>query len=538
MVAFTILDVARVPIYSHFRLVAGDPLDGMLALAIELHWPRVFQGLSLNWHDTNFFYPEKDTLGYNDAFFLHGVIMSVLRTFRIDPFLSMQIVDWCFHGIGFIAMYIFGRYTFKWPVAVCSLCAALFVTANSYYQHDAVHAQFLCCFVIPILGILQVAAFKKCYYQSKIPYVYMVAFSLIFGSLLITTFYTAFFFMLFDCVTLLIILGQYLLKNWSSLRWQVSWVVVTSFFIQVFLIILCSLPLLIIYLPKVSETGMHRFGEILPFALRPIDVINVGPNNLLWSTFIQTIAARFGIDWPGLFEDQTGTSPLLFIIFLISGTTLFSRSTDSIERVILVAMWWATVFLLFLTIKWPYLGWIWGVVYGYIPGAAAIRVICRIQLVLYIPIVIVSCDFVARSAWCRDTRLLTCLVGLVLLLEQINDRPVFLIDRHAQNAFFNSISAPPVLCGAFFAENSRGGYDVDSTYRHNVDAMLVAELKGIPTLNGYATFLPRHWSLLHPEQPQYLNNLKAWMAYHPISVKVCGLNFISRRWDLSPFVHK
>ena len=57
LVLWTAFLIMRVPVMSHFRRIGGDTLDGMLALAIEMHWGHVFNGTALGWRTTNYFFP-------------------------------------------------------------------------------------------------------------------------------------------------------------------------------------------------------------------------------------------------------------------------------------------------------------------------------------------------------------------------------------------------------------------------------------------------------------------------------------------------
>jgi hypothetical protein len=61
----------------------GDTEDSLIQAARLEHWFGVFRG-RYHWRDPIFFYPEKDVLGYNDSYFLYGVLYSVYRSFGLD----------------------------------------------------------------------------------------------------------------------------------------------------------------------------------------------------------------------------------------------------------------------------------------------------------------------------------------------------------------------------------------------------------------------------------------------------------------------
>lgn len=536
LAGWTAFVIMRVPLLSHFHKVAGDALDGVLALAIQMHWYHVFNGSAIGWRTTDYFFPIRDTLGYNEGFFLNGALLALLRACGIDAFLGLQLVDWCFRAIGFISMWILARRCFRWPLLVNVLAATLFVTASCYYPHDAGHAQFLACNWLPLLILLQIESCRAAERAAFGRFVgFSAAFAMLMGAILITSFYVAFFFILTDLLVLvLLVLFKYFTMPFPILAAfrRYSWFAA----MQIAFLSVCCVPFLMIYLPKAAETGMHPLSDILAYSLRPTDVVNVGPHNLLWSYFYSRTLGYLFPSWQGSFENQTGATPILFALFLLGGFFLRSTRVSGWPQAALFAMWCANLLLMAMAIHWPHWGWPWVFIYRWVPGAAAVRVVSRIQLVLLIPTILIACDLIAQG-WLRaETRTVYVLLAGLLLAEQINNSPVFNIDRPAENAFFASVDHVPASCRAFFAENSRPGPDVPGLYRHNVDSMILAELSGTPTLNGFTTFLPSHWNLVHPELPQYLTAVHDWLARHPVRGPVCGVNFQTGAWTVLPNV--
>ena len=307
LVLWTAFLIMRVPVMSHFRRIAGDTLDGMLALAIEMHWGHVFNGTALGWRTTNYFFPIRDTLGYNDSFFLHGTLLALVRFCGADILLGLQVVDWSFRAIGFVSMWVLARRCFDWPSLVNVLAATLFVTANCYYPNATVHAQFLACNLLPLLILLQAESFRAAAGGATYRFALLAAiFAALMGALLITSYYVSFFFILADALVLILyvsILCPSPLTFVSALR---RWGGHAA--MQLVLLALCCVPFLMIYLPKAAETGMHPFYEIALFSLRPTDVINVGPYNLLWSHFYERALGLVAPKWEGALYHQTGAN--------------------------------------------------------------------------------------------------------------------------------------------------------------------------------------------------------------------------------------
>jgi hypothetical protein len=521
--------IMRIPLLSHLRRIGGDSLDSMLALAIEMHWLHVLNGTALEWRTTHYFFPIADTLGYNESFFLHGTFLALARFFGADFFLALQIVDWSFRAIGFLSMWALARRHFDWPNLVNLLAAALFVTANCYYPQATAHAQFLTCNLLPLLILLQIDSFRAVANGTFYRFVILAAlFAGLMGALLVTSYYVSFFFILVDgtVLTLYVLLlradSQLILPLPRLGRYAAA---------QLVLLVVFSIPFLLIYLPKAVETGMHPFSDVEPFALRPTDVINVGPYNLLWSHLYQRALGLLFPDWEGALYHQTGATPILFGLFLIGGWMLRRDRGSDWRQAMLFAMWCSNLLLLGVTIRWSRF-WPWAWIYRFVPGSQGVRVIPLAQLNLMIPTIIVACNFIAVIWKLPQIRMALVLIALLLLIEQVNDYPIFNIDRSSENAFLAEVNHVPPSCRVFFAQNSRLGPDISTLYRHNVDAMILAEVSGTPTINGYATFLPPRWMLVHPEEAQYLSEIHEWLASHAVTGPVCAVDFKTGSWTI------
>jgi hypothetical protein len=429
-------------------------------------------------------------------------------------------------------MFLLAWRCFRWPFLVNVLAASLFVTTNAYYLHASGHVQLLTCYDLPFLILLQIESIRAARSGAIRRFAVLACtFGVLLGALLISGFYLPYFFMLIDLLVLALLVlfnrRAVIGAGLPTLR-RYGWFAAA----QLLWLALCVAPFLAIYLPKAVETGMHPVSDMLPYALRPWDAVNVGPHNLLWSYFYNQTLGHLVADWQGSPENQTGATPILFVLFLISGFSLRSNPTRDWRRATLFAMWCADLMVLLVVTHFPHQQWVWAQIYRWIPGAAGIRVVSRIQLVLLIPTTLIACHWIAETWRQHAARPVLVLLAGLLLVEQVNNFPIFNIDRPAEAAFFASMDRIPPACRAFFAENSRPGPDVQTLYRHNVDSMMVAELTHVPTINGFATFLPPDWDLVHPEKPQYLVDVRSWLALHPVHGPVCGVDFQTGAWTV------
>ena len=60
--------------------------------------------------------------------------------------------------------------------------------------------------------------------------------------------------------------------------------------------------------------------------------------------------------------------------------------------------------------------------------------------------------------------------------------------------------------------------------------MLVAVLRGIPTMNGNASVWPSGWALWDISVPGYLQSVRDWITMNGIGEGVCGLSPREGRW--------
>jgi hypothetical protein len=532
LIAWAYFVIARVPLISGLHVVNGDPLDGLLAIAIQAHWPNVLTGQAIDWRTTNFFYPVPDTLGYNDGFLLHGLLLALFRAAGANILHASLFTDWAFRIIGFVSFWTLARRNFGWPPLIEVLAATLFVTANGYYMHDAIHSQFLACNLLPLLLLLGIEEVRSACTENIGRFaLWCLLFNGLTGGLFLTSYYVAFF----GFLILSLLVGVFLI-DWALIqRSTYDAVRRLAPFIAVHLVAtaICLVPFLAIYLPKAIETGMHPISELQAYKLHPFDVVNVGPYNLIWARFLSSVSNAIGRGGFQGFESQTGVPPALFALFALSGWVTFRCRDESPAPRLLFLGWCATCVTLFVAIQWGRL-WVWPVLYQYLPGARAVRVVSRIQLVTILPITILACEVIAQSWQQLGARIAIGVLAAFLLFEQVNAMPVALLDVSSQIAFLEKVTRVPGACRVFFAENARLGPDVEGKYRHNVDAMLVAELSGVPTVNGMGTFTPVGWSLSQPQNGDYLSRVRQWLSEHNLAQGICGVDFQTGDWHIDP----
>jgi hypothetical protein len=527
-VAAGLLSVAvffRTEIANHFTLLNGDRYDAVIAIAILEHWSNLLRGLAPV-AETNFFFPVHGTLGYNDGYFLTGLIDAIFRRLGADPYLAAELVSVVLRAICFAGVYAASRRLLRLDQAFALLAAALATIADNMTV-QALHGQLMTVAFVPLMALLMEGAVRAFAAHDKRRFLVLAAIaSLFFGAWLLTSFYTAWFFTLFGC---LFAAALYALapvevrqSTLSTLRAQILSAVAALFFL-----LLCVCPFLAIYLPKAIETGQHAYLEAFLNLPTIADLFNVGGGNLIFGRF-------FSNAWT---EMEVAIAPGLLVLFGAACVWLRTphksgSGDDETRWLIARALCLATLtsYLLILRVG-PASAW--SVVYVLVPGSHAIRVVSRFQLLLEIPVAVIAAFYLSEHR-ARFGRPLLALVCALLLLEEINTLPPLHLNRSKEMAFFASIPAAPKNCSAFFVSKARSegqsGAFVDGVYSHNVDAMFLAETRNLHTVNGFGSFLPPHWNLIDPDRPAYLNDVRAFAAQHGIA-GLCSVDLKAKSWD-------
>jgi hypothetical protein len=515
-----------------FSLLFGDRHDAVIALSILEHWRNVLAGAA-EWSRTAYFHPVPDTLGYNDGYFLFGLAYAAFRALGADPFLGGELTNMAMRAVGFLGMHAACRRVLGLPFGWSLLGAALFTLSNNLFIR-ASHAQLFSVGFLPVLAVLLHAAGSALLGGRRAALLgWGSAFVLLFAALLMTGFYMAWYFLFLSGATFLawlLIAGEAPRRAlFSALR--AAWAPLSALSA---LAAVANLPFLSLYLPKARETGMHPWEMALQHAPTPLDVLHVGEANLLFGWLVALLNEAFRPGFPAWSERMTGLTPVLLLVFAAALVWLWrggGGGLDPVRRAWLQALALASLATWVLTLRFgDATGW-W-LVWSAVPGARAARVVARYQLVLAIPVV--GLAVLALAAWARRfPAAVVAPVAALLLLEQANGYAPLFLDRPLELSRLLSVPPPPAGCSAFWVsaarEESRFGEAVEDPYNHNTEAMLVAAVLRVPTVNGISTFNPPGWPAGWPGQPGYEAEVEAWAAAQGVT-GLCALDLRAMAW--------
>ena len=514
----------RGQIMDGFTLLLGDRHDGVIELSILEHWRNVLRGTEA-WNRTAYFWPVPGTLGYNDGYLAFGLLHAVFRGLGADPFLSGELVNMALRALGFLGMYALARRLFGLELGWALLAAALFTLANNLAIR-ASHAQLFCVSLAPGLALLLAEALRALQAGRRGALLGRGAgFVAGFAVWLLSGFYMAWYFVFFCTTALacwLVLAGRPARAGlWRALRAQAPVLAGLGA-----LAALLNLPFLLVYLPKAAETGMHAWTMVRQYTPSPLDMLNVGERNLAWGWLVRLLNFAFRPDMPAWSEQMTGFPLALLALFAAA----LWRPPGG---VVMKALALATALTWLLTLRFGPAS-AWWLVYEAFPGARAARVVARYQIFLALPVTLLAVAALARWAP-RMSRLSLGLLVALLLVEQLNGYAPTFLDRPHELARLRAVPPPPAACRSFFVTaartESRFGEEVDNVYNHNTEAMLVAEVIGLPTINGISTFNPPLWPDGLPGTPAYAAAVRAYAVAHALE-GLCGLDLRRFSWSI------
>jgi len=507
-------------LFSGFDGAFGDEEDGYLALALIEHWRHVFSG-AVHWTDPIFFFPQHGVLGYTDAFFLFGVFDAPLRIIGVDTFTAFMLVMAGTSAIGFFGFRRLAVRHFGIPPAYAAMGAFLFAFANV----DAVkliHVQAYGAMLLPSLCDLLLSAWNSKRYGA----LFGGAAGLLYAALFLTAFQTAWFFgflMLLLALLHPVICGlpqsRALALAMMTRRPMILATVAAS--------AVGIVPFLVLYVPIILAGHSRDFAEVASNMPNWRDLANITPENAVWGGILQWLGIVGQADRP-VWEVELAFTPTVLVVFIVGLAILtmqMHQHRPGADRAFV--MFGAAVVILWL-LQMEYAGMRpWRAVWAAVPGAKAIRYTFRSQLVANLFVALVVARVLAGIARAHFWTLLLC---VFLIVEQINLAWPAVMSRRAAFAWINAVPPAPDGCRIFYVTPHANPPDRTGP-QHQDDAMLLAEMRGIPTVNGYSSWFPDGWELVDPAGPGYAAAVRAWAARHGIGHDLCGLEPRAGRWS-------
>lgn len=501
-----------------FGYVTGDRLDGLIQTSIFEHWFNVLRGRA-SWDTTAYFYPYRGTLAYNDGYLLYGLAYSAWRAMGMDPFLSAEMVAITLRAVGFAAAYGFARSALRLPFPWAAFGAAMFTLTLNAYQQSA-HMQVLSVALGPAAALLAVRtmrALEAARWEAAVGW--GAAFAALAAAWLLTAFYMAWLLAFYALLLAAVAAGANLaVRRRAVIALRKSWPAAAVIGV---ICVLAVLPFLALYLPKARESGMHEFAAVRGFLPTLRETVRVGPGNLL---FGWTDAALFS-GRAGLSAERIVGWPPVFLACFAAASWRWRRLPLVGSAALAAGLFYA------LTLDFGR-GSGWWTVYHLVPGAKAVRVVARAWIMLSGPMLCVVLVWLHGLGGRKPA--LAAGLAVLLAAEQLSTGPnVASLDRSAELRRLQAVLPPPAECRAFAVLSARRD-DPESdkalqTNSANANAMMIAQVSGLPTINGISTFNPPDWDAADPSRPDYVSRIAAYVRAHGLG-SVCGLDLRTGHW--------
>jgi hypothetical protein len=515
----------RDAIFSGFDTITGDEGDARLVVFLHEHWWQVWHG-ERPWRTPPMFHPVSDVLSYTDTFLLDQLLYTPLRMVGVEPFVAYQLCLIALTGVGYASVAMILRRHVGLALAPACLLAAAVAFANNLYV-DSGHGQMYAANVVPAVLLLVIESWRATSPRGGI--VFGAAAGLVLGLLLWSTFYLGWFAILIGVVGGSIALVLQLLAGEGrrvataiAARWR-SIVAAVAGFVAMLIGFLAT------YWSALTESRGRSYQEVLGLAPRPFDMINVGRDNAAWGWLMRALV---GND-PRLeqLHRAVALTPILLALVAVSTVALvvaWCRGDRDARVVGGVVAGVTTLLVVLLPVQFGF-GGAWSWVYRFVPGGGAIRVYGRIEVVNMLPASLaVGCWLATGHGVPRRVPWGAVAVSAAALIavEQLNLTDNFRkLDRSQVLAALDAVDEPPVQCTSFHLDPRP---DRNPDYS-SIDAMLVAQRTGVPTVNGYSGWQPDGWTLV-PGSPGYADEVDAWVAGHGLSAGHCTLHAATGTW--------
>jgi hypothetical protein len=577
-------------LFGGFDRAFGDEEDGYLALAIIEHWRHVFSG-EVRWSDPIIFFPAPGTLGYTDAFFLLGAADAPLRRLGLDAFSAFMVVMAGLSVVGFFGFRSLAIRHFAVAPAAAAMGAFLFAFSN-VDAVKLIHVQAYCAMLLPLLCGLGLSAWKGARRGPLVAAAVGMLYALMFVTAYQTAWFFASYLVLmgllhpavYGAQATRMLLHEMFAKRSVVLGAALGFAIgIVPFFIlyaPVFLAghsrgfaeVASNLPLWRDLLDVTPENGVwgalfERFG-IAGRPDRPVWEVELAFTPGVLAVFVVALGMAAARVWiprtsrgaapllplpargeevgvrgrfptpepstlrlakttPHPAREGAPTSPRTRGEALVTGPAIAESrhpgQSDSDRFLLLMGL----AVLAFWLLQMDYFGVRpWRAIWAVVPGATAIRYTFRSQLVANLFVSLVVARALAGLVAHRAAALLIC--GF-LVVEQVNLTWPATMSRRAALAWIDAPPAPPPGCRAFYVLPDAGPPE-RSGPQHQDDAMLFAQIRGIPTVNGFSSWFPDGWALDEPARPGYPAAVRAWAQRNHIEAEVCGLEPRTGRW--------
>lgn len=525
---------------SGFDTFPADRGDGRLITYLCEHWYQVFRNQA-SWRSPAMFSPVEGTLGYADMFLGYAVPFSILRAAGLDVFTSLELVVILFNYLSYVICFIL-LYRVLRLGAVASCAGAFFFAYNSPKLVQMGHLQLQVTLFLPlsIIFVLMFVQRRDAISQAKAFGLLALAVTSL-SIQLMSGYYPGWFFIfwsfLFLSLGLLVKPARAYILSLARRFWRPLGGASLLFLVEM-------IPFLLVYIPVVRSLGWRPYGSVKELLPVPAGLLMMGSANYLWGDLSAAVMRAFQLN-PEL-QIGIGLVPSLCWLALTVTAILFMarrapwraevEETGAL-RPNLKLLWLG---LLVLSVSLFYLLGMklwndhsaWRIVFTFFPGGKSIRAVSRYVIVLALPMSIVFAFLIQHALGkalsypepMKRAALSAALFALIGfgLFEQMAGGSGFSVK--AENHYLERLAKRlPEGCDSFYL--AVGPEAVRNQFEYQIDAMMVSQMRGVPTTNGYSGQFPQGWfpSLWEVKATGYEESMRRWIEAHGLTGNICRL---------------
>jgi hypothetical protein len=444
-------------------------------------------------------------------------------------------------SIAFLFFYLFLR-RLEISVPLASLGALIFTFANNLFL-KSLHLQHFAVYYIPVIVYCGLVAIGELHRRPGRAYLLGAFAAGLYGLLFSTGYYMAWFFGLGLLISAPIVVGI----AWPAVRawWSIRPTQVLAVGLVASLSFFAALSIFAaIYAPVLATGAARGFSDYLMFAPTPIDLVNVGKQNLVWSGLIRGLhLIRDSRLDNG--EVSIALTPVVQILVVSSVALAFrpgfwpTNDAGRISRAFVIAGAVVCVLFYLLTVK-THNHSLFRVLYDVVPGAKAIRVGFRGMVVanlFAVTAIGLTFDRVIRLALQEPRRslrlgrlgVLTAVLALAAI-EQVNLAQRTILSRNFERQHLAAVANHPRECLSFYAAPQAGR----APFEVQIDAMMVAHAQHLPTINGYSGLNPPGWDFYYTDAADYEQRAVRWALKRGIAEGLCRVDVDRGIWTMLP----
>ena len=502
------------------------------------HWYQWFLGKT-SLLSPAIFYPTKRTLAYSDTLLGIAVPYSLFRALGFSMFSSVEIVIILATFLGYCTAF-FLLYRTLGLGLVPSCTGAMFFAFSAPKFFQTTHLQLQLVLFLPVIFSLVITFAKQAQkITQKRAALLLSLIGVCLTLQLTTTFYFAWFFVLWTIIFLLLSLAFTRTRRFILAIFKKFW---RAFVIAAAVFLLFFVPIFLFYLPVIRLGTWYRYDFVSQMIPDWRAVLSMGTGNYVWGKFWKSPTLNPPVPTWGELQVGIGLIPsLTWIAITVSAIYLIKRSrntTPSQSTAREIAPLFLALLILSTTIFYL-LGFrfsdhsLWFYVYQYFPGGGAIRAVARYVVFLTLPMSIAFACLIDKglsyASGLQDLTKRRALTISILVLaafgviEQLGlntfGSPGF--SKTVEETYLKAMASRLTSdCKVFYVAAPNGTH---STAEYQYDGMLISRFSRIPTMNASSSQFPRDWNIYFVKNPDYESNVRQWIDSQKISGKVCRL---------------